>query len=233
MRIRIGIVFTLACFLFLSACAARDASGPVTARFPDRPADVLAKTPEQSLAGNTLRQGVFLAGGWGYKPADAFLLTVQPGQRRKYHNTIPLENMVVRTRNDLEFFDTPPQGQRYVVVDYGPVSRTVSTREGKMFAVWRADMYLVSENASPTLFLEAANRPLNRRATPETRAVARAVPREYWFNITDTFTPRSRRLPSARAAPFRKADQVVEQVQNGFTESALTKVGGTESGKTP
>ena len=157
-------------------------------RFPDQPVLALAKRPDQGLPEAAGRQPFSVDGGWGFRQADAFVLTVPSGRRQgSYNNTVPLESLLVRTRNEVEFSDTPARGKRYAVVDYGTVSRTLGVRQGRMYAVWRGQVRLLSEQESPALYQEAEGRPLAKRATPAAMRLSRSVAREYWFDITDTF----------------------------------------------
>ena len=190
MRIRPRLVSALLfAVLALAGCSSTGSSRPEpkTAAFPERPAGYLAKTPEQCLAGNMTQKGTTLRGGWGFGRNDAFVLTVPTGRARAaFHNTVPLESHLISTRNELEF-GSLPAGQRYAVVDYGTVTRTLGTHDGRMYSVWRGRVRLIPEKEAPELYREAAGRPLASRdhltATPSTIS----VPREYWFDITDTF----------------------------------------------
>ena len=187
MHTRPRLILALFCVLLLAGCATKQvAKKSAVNRFPDQPAATLAKTPGQSMRGELSRNYATVNGGWGYKPGDAFVLTVPAGYRQRY-NTVPLESLLVRTRNEVEFSETPAQGQRYTVVDYGTVSRTIGTREGRMYAVWRGQVRLISEKDDPILYKELAGRSLARRDTATAIANSRVVPREYWFDVTDTF----------------------------------------------
>ena len=97
-----------------------------------------------------------------------------------------MESLLVRTRNELEFSDTPPQGNRYVVVDYGTDSRTIGVRQGRMYSVWRGQARVLSEQMAPALYQKAINLPLAKRAAPDILKLSRPVSREYWFDITGT-----------------------------------------------
>lgn len=189
MRSRLCSILVLLCLLLLEGCAAKNTAPPApVGRFPDQPVLALAKKPDQGLPEAAGRQAFSIDGGWGFRQADAFILTVPPGRRQSsYNNTVPLESLLVRTRNEVEFSGTPPQGKRYAVVDYGTVSRTLGVRQGRMYAVWRGQVRLLSEQESPALYQEAAARPLSRRATPAVMQLSRSVAREYWFDISDTF----------------------------------------------
>ena len=173
--------------MLLAGCAEKTPPKLVTVRFPEQPPATLAKTPEQCVPDN-LRQAVCAVnGGWGYGRKDAFTFTVPAPQRKKIHPTIPAESRLVQARNEVEFSDTPAQGQRYAVVDYGTISRTLSTQEGRMYAIWRGEVRVVSEAKSPALYRELVGRPLHRRGTSAAMAQALVVSREYWFDISETF----------------------------------------------
>lgn len=184
---RLCFVLISLCFLVLEGCAPKTAFPPAAVpRFPDQPLLSLTKTPEQSLPGEPGRQAFAIRGGWGFKQADAVILSVPAGSRQKeYANTVPLERQLVLARNEVEFSSTPAQGRRYAVVDYGTISRTLGTRNGRMYALWRGQARLVSEAETPALYQEAMRRPLSKRTMPATPNV-RSVSREYWFDITDT-----------------------------------------------
>ena len=189
MRSRLCSVLLLLCFLLLEGCAVKNTAPPApVGRFPDQPVLTLAKKPDQGLPEAAGRQAFSIDGGWGFRQTDAFVLTVPAGRRQNsYNNTVPLESLLIRTRNEVEFSGTPAQGKRYAVVDYGTVSRTLGVRQGRMYAVWRGQVRLLSEQEAPALYQEAAGRPLSRRATPAVMNLSRPVAREYWFDITDTF----------------------------------------------
>ena len=177
----------LLCFVLLNGCAAKNAGLPKPAgRFPDQPALALAGTPAQRLPGVLGRQAFSISGGWGFRQAEAFVLAAPAGQRQSYANTVPLESLLVRTRNELEFSDTPPQGNRYVVVDYGTDSRTIGVRHDRMYAVWRGQARVLSERTAPALYQKAVKLPLAKRASPDMLKLSRQVSREYWFDITGT-----------------------------------------------
>lgn len=183
--------------LLLTSCVPERTLMPRPAPFPNQPAQGLAKSPAQGMSGRLKHEAYSVKGGWGYNQKDAFILAVAPGRpRRTYNNTVPLESLVVQTRNEVEFFETPDAGERYLVVDYGPIARTVSMKEGRMYAVWRGDMFILSEEQSPALFKEVAKWSLARRAIRDAKAQSRAVPREYWFDVTDTFNPKGRSASS-------------------------------------
>lgn len=188
MHFRFSFFSVLLLFLLLGGCAAKNTANRPAARFPEQPAATLAKGPDFCLVEARNHKAYRVGGGWGFKRENAFQIAVAPGHRQPYYNTVPLENLLVRTRNEVEFTQTPANGERYVVVDSGTISRTITTKEGRMYAIWRGQMHLLPEKTSPALFEQAAKRPLPRRATPETLALARAVPREYWFDITEPFS---------------------------------------------
>jgi hypothetical protein len=175
--------------MLIGGCAAKkDAQSGTAGRFPDQPVLALAKGPKQSLPEDAGRLGFSIEGGWGFRQADAFMLTVPPGRRQSsYNNTVPLESLLIRVRNEAEFSGAPPEGKRYAVVDYGTVTRTLGERQGRMYAVWRGQVRLLSEQESPVQYQEAAGRPLSARNTPAAMKLSRSVTREYWFDITDTF----------------------------------------------
>ena len=177
----------LLCLALLSGCAAKNAglSRPA-GRFPDQPVLALAGTPAQRLPGVLGRQTFSIGGGWGFRQADAFILAAPAGQRQSYTNTVPLESRLVHARNELEFSGTPPQGKRYVTVDYGTDSRTIGVREGRMYAVWRGQARVLSEQMAPALYQKAVTLPLAKRASPDILKLSRPVSREYWFDITGT-----------------------------------------------
>ena len=177
----------LLCLVLLSGCAAKNAGLPKPAgRFPDQPVLALTGTPAQRLPGVLGRQSFSISGGWGFRQAEAFVLAAPAGQRQSYTNTVPMESLLVRTRNELEFSDTPPQGNRYVVVDYGTDSRTIGVRQGRMYSVWRGQARVLSEQMAPALYQKAINLPLAKRAAPDILKLSRPVSREYWFDITGT-----------------------------------------------
>ena len=177
----------LLCLVLLSGCAAKNAGLPKPAgRFPDQPVLALAGTPAQRLPGVLGRQTFSISGGWGFRQAEAFVLDAPAGRRQSYTNTVPMESLLVRTRNELEFSDTPPQGKRYVVVDYGTDSRTIGVRQGRMYSVWRGQARVLSEQMAPALYQKAINLPLAKRAAPDILKLSRPVSREYWFDITGT-----------------------------------------------
>jgi hypothetical protein len=173
--------------IFLGGCAAKTKS-PSRPGFPDQPALSLARTLEQGMAEQPGKRAIAVTGGWGFGRDDAVILSLPSRSRTPYINTVPLESLVVRTHNEVEFSATPPDGQRYMVVDYGPVSRTLSAKQGRMYAVWRGRMVLVSEKKTPDLYQKVANLPLARRAAFVTRGQSLAVPREFWFDVTGTST---------------------------------------------
>ena len=188
MRIRSSLVPMLLCFIFLGGCTTgKSVPKPVVVNFPDQPAAVLAKTPEQCLLENPSRKLSAAVGGWGYDRSDAFVLSLPPGRNRKTYTSVSAENFLVGARNEVEFCDTPPAGQRYVVLDYGTVSRTIGVHEGRMYAVWRGRVCLISEKDSPGLYGEAAGKRLSRKAAAVASAQARIVSREYWFDISDIY----------------------------------------------
>ena len=189
MRIRPCFVLALLCLLLLEGCASKNAAPLAPAgRFPDQPVLALARTPDQGLSGLAARQAFAVSGGWGFRQADAFVLTVPRGRKQgSYNNTVPLELLLIRTRNDVEFSGTPPQGKRYAVLDYGTDSRTLGVRQGRMYAVWRGQARLLSEQEAPALYQEAVGRS-SRRPSPAAVKLSRPVSREYWFDITDTFS---------------------------------------------
>lgn len=190
MRSRLCFVLALFSLLLLEGCIPKDVAPPSAAgRFPDQPVLALAGTPGQNLSGAVARQAFTVSGGWGFRQADAFVLTVPRGRRQgSYNNTVPLESLLVRTRNDLEFSGTPAQGKRYAVVDYGTISRTLGVRQGRMYAVWRGQARLLSEQEAPALYQQVSGRPLSGRAGAVPMNQSRSVSREYWFDITDTFS---------------------------------------------
>ncbi len=180
-------VLLLLCLVLLSGCAAKNTGLPKPAgRFPDQPVLALAGTPTQRLPGVLGRQAFSISGGWGFRQAEAFVLAAPVGQRQSYANTVPLESLLVRTRNELEFSETPSQGNRYVVVDYGTDSRTIGVRQDRMYAVWRGQARVLSEQMAPALYQKAINLPLAKRASPDILKLSRPVSREYWFDITGT-----------------------------------------------
>jgi hypothetical protein len=188
MQPRFPPVLALWCAIFLlGGCSAKQPSAP-RARFPEQPALALAKTLEQGMADHAGRRNIAVKGGWGFGRDDAVILTVPPRSRTKYCNTVPLESHLVSTRNEVEFIGTPPEGQRYVVVDYGPVARTLTAKQGRMHAVWRGRMILVSEKNTPALYKKVASLPLARRASFAAKEQSFAVPREFWFDVTETST---------------------------------------------
>ena len=176
-----GIVF------FFGGCSAKQPSAP-SVRFPEQPAPVLAKTLEQGMADHAGGRNIVVKGGWGFSREDAVILTVPLRSRTKYCNTVPLESHLVRTRNEVEFIGTPPEGQRYVVVDYGPVARTLTAKQGRMHAVWRGRMILVSEKNAPDLYKKVAGLPLARRASFAALEQTVSVPRAFWVSVTATST---------------------------------------------
>ena len=175
----------LLCLALLNGCAAKNATLPRPAdRFPDQPALALAGTPAQRLPGALGRQAFSIGGGWGFQQSDAFIIAAPTGRRQLSTNTVPLESRLVHARNELEFSDTPPQGKRYVAVDYGTDSRTIGVRNGRMYAVWRGQARVLSEQMAPALYQKAVNLPFAKRASPDMLKLARPVSREYWFDIT-------------------------------------------------
>ena len=180
-------VLLLFCLVLLSGCAAKNAGLPKpSGNFPDQPVLALSGTPAQRLPGVLGRQTFSISGGWGFRQTEAFVLAAPAGRRQSYTNTVPLECLLVRTRNELEFSDTPPQGKRYVVVDYGTDSRTIGVRQGRMYAVWRGQARVLSEQMAPALYQKAVNLPLAKRAAPDILKLSRPVSREYWFDSTGT-----------------------------------------------
>lgn len=174
------------CVLLFAGCAARE-SAPPRPRFPEQPPAVLAKTPELAFSDALRRNKPAISGGWGYTREDAFVFSVPAKQRGKKRNMIPVESRLVGLRNEVEFTETPPAGQRYAVLDYGTVSRTVGERDGRMYVVWRGRVTLVSEREAADMYRRAAALPLARRAKATTGAQSRTVAREYWFDVTETF----------------------------------------------
>ena len=187
---RPSLVLTLFCFLLLAGCVPKTvAPPPYAGRFPDQPVLALAKTPEQILPGAVARQAFSVSGGWGFQQGDAFVLSVPHGRKSgAYNNTVPLELLLIRTRNEVEFIGTPAQGKRYAIVDYGTDSRTLGVRRGRMYAVWRGQVRLLPEQEAPALYQEATGRSPSRRAAPAAMNQSKPVSREYWFDITDTFS---------------------------------------------
>lgn len=205
MLIRPCVLLSLLCLVFLGGCAPKTVGPPPFTRFPDQPTAALARTPAQALAGARNLKGFSVSGGWGYRQTDAFVLAVPPGHgNRAYNNTVPLELYLIRKRNEVEFSGTPPEGQRYAVVDYGTDSRTLGMRNGRMYAHWRGQVRLLSERESPALYREASGRSLARRASSAPTFRTRSVPREYWFDITETFNLKggsaARSLPGQQGA---------------------------------
>jgi hypothetical protein len=148
------------------------------------------------------KRNISLGGGWGFGRDDAVILSVPPRSRRKYCNTVPLESLVVRTRNEEEFSGFPPEGKRYAVVDYGRVSRTVTAQSGRMYAIWRGLMALVSEKDAPALYRKVSGLPLARRIAPAVGERVLAVPREYWFDVTDASTLNAAAAKATGSSPF-------------------------------
>ncbi|MCL1939314.1 MAG: hypothetical protein FWG04_01455 [Desulfovibrionaceae bacterium] len=187
--LRHGFMLFAVCIpLVLGGCAAKH--GPVRAagRFPESPALTPAKTLEQALAEgkNENRNGLSVSGGWGFRRGDACVLAMPAGKKRENHNSVPLERLLVQTRNEVEFTHTPPAGQRYTVQDYGTVSRTLCTLDGRMYAVWQGKVTLIPQQDAPAAGQSQA--PSRRYAWDNS---PRVVQREYWFDLTDTSTANS------------------------------------------
>lgn len=202
MRISPLVPSLFLCLFLLGGCAAHTAPKAPTARFPESPVGALAKTPAQGMPAQVRKSAATASGGWGYKQADAFILAPPPGYRGKSYNTITLEKKLIHARNDVEFSDTPTDGQRYVVVDYGTVSRTISSQNGRMYAVWRGQVCLLSEAESPALYQQLTGCPLPRRAPLAAAAATRSVPREYWFDVSRTFNRQAKGAGSAWNNPW-------------------------------
>ena len=83
MRSRLCFVLALFSLLLLEGCIPKDVAPPSAAgRFPDQPVLALAGTPGQNLSGAVARQAFTVSGGWGFRQADAFVLTVPRGRRQ-------------------------------------------------------------------------------------------------------------------------------------------------------
>lgn len=178
-----------ACFLLvLAGCAAKEGAGPAARSFPEYPVLIPAISPAQALAGTNgkKRSGFTVRGGWGFAREDACMLTVPQGRRQLHHNSVPLERQLVQLRNAVEFGQTPPDGGRFRVTDYGTVSRTLHTKEGRMYAVWRGKVGIIPERP-----LSSAAGLNSRPRFPVAEGSARTVQREYWFDITETSTSNS------------------------------------------
>jgi hypothetical protein len=174
--------------LVLGGCAAKEVPAKPVGRFPENPVLTPTKTLEQALAAgkNKHRHGLLVSGGWGFRRDDACILAMPVDKKRQNHNSVPLERLLVKTRNEVEFTHTPPAGQRYTVQDYGTVSRTLHTLDGRMYAVWRGKVTLSPQQDVPAVGQSRA--PARRYAWDSS---SRVVQREYWFDLTDTSTANS------------------------------------------
>lgn len=177
----------LLCAVLLAGCAVKETPVPVRSRFPEYPPAALSVTLAQALAEKPIGSAAAINGGWGYTRKDAFVFSAPGGQRGRKRNMIPVESRLVRVRNEVEFTRTPTPGNRFAVLDYGTVSRTVGLREGRMYAVWRGKVLVLSEKEAPAQFAEAMKRPPGRRLSAAAGARTRQVSREYWFDVTETF----------------------------------------------
>lgn len=182
--LRRGFALFVACVPFmLGGCAAKDEPVKAVGRFPEYPVLAPAKTLEQVLAeGNKANlAGLSVSGGWGFERGDACVLAAPSGRTRESYNSVPLERRLVQARNEVEFTHTPPVGQQYTVEDYGTISRTLHTLDGRMYAVWRGKVTLLPKQAPPSAGqIRASNRRYIWDSGP------RVVHREYWFDLTDT-----------------------------------------------
>ncbi len=177
----------LLCLFFIAGCTT---TGKLPQRsasaFPEQPAPLLAKTPEQCVLDKAVR-GEIRRGGWGYCSTDAFVLASPGGRKGARRSTVAVESQLLQTRNEVEFSETPPPGKRWAVVDYGTVSRTLGVRDGRMYAVWRGRVSLVSEAESPELYRKLTALPRAKRAAPAVGAAVQSVSREYWFDISEAY----------------------------------------------
>ena len=199
MKYRSFLLSLLLCLVVASGCAAKKTTTPVVSGFPEKPHATMQKNKGPQASSVPGGSSYAIAGGWGYGQASAMVLAVPQGKpKQHYNNTIPLESKLVRLRNEVEFSQTPTKGQRLLVVDHGKVARTVSTRNGKMYAVWRAHMHVIAERTAPALYEDLCKKNLQHRATSASRAISRPVLREYWFDVTDTFNAKhTRKKPEA------------------------------------
>ena len=188
MKPRSVLLTLLLCLAIASGCAEKKKPTPVAPSFPEKPHASMQKNKGPQASSLPGGSSYAIAGGWGYGQSSAIVLAVPRGKpKQQYHNTIPLESKLVRLRNEVEFSQTPAKGDRLLVVDHGKVARTVCTRNGKMYAVWRAHMHVIAERTAPALYNELSKKNLHDRATSASRAISRQVHREYWFDVTDTF----------------------------------------------
>jgi hypothetical protein len=187
--LRHGLMLFAVCIpLVLGGCAAKDTRVRAAGRFPESPALTPAKTLEQALAEGKSenRNGLSVSGGWGFRRDDACILIMPEGKKRENHNSVPLERLLVLTRNEVEFTHTPPAGQGYTVQDYGTVSRTLCTLDGRMYAVWQGKVTLIPQQDAS---VAGRSRASSRRYAWD--SAPRVVQREYWFDLTDTSTANS------------------------------------------